>query len=503
MEFSRSAGILLHISSLPSCYGVGDLGKCAYDWVDFLNETGTGLWQILPYHPPGEGNSPYQGLSAFAGNPLFIDPQFFIDNGLLTPKHIAQYPNFPNKSVDFKLVGGWKNRIFKIAFQEFVDQNATNHLNKQFERFITDNSKWLDNSSLFMAIREKFNQSSWRHWPKEFRFRDKKTLSEFREKHFHDINYQKFIQFVFFSQWRLLHKYALKKGIRIIGDIPIFMGYDSADVWSHPNLFQLDDNLIPYVVAGVPPDYFSSDGQLWGNPLYAWEEHKQNKFSWWINRVKYMRQMVDVIRLDHFRGFSAAWEIPKDSLTAKNGKWVEGPTYAFFNAIKDDLNDLPFFAEDLGVITPEVTELRDHYKMPGMRIMQFGFGESGNSENLPENFPINCVAYTGTHDNPPTRGWFNTSPDALRKSCSQYLRGNEEEIAHLMIQAIWESPAVYAIAPMQDFLNLRNNARMNTPSVPLGNWAWRMSSKSITPKLIEWIKDINFKNNRSIKERIV
>jgi len=229
-----------------------------------------------------------------AGNPLFIDLQFFIDNGLLTPKHIAQYANFPNKSVDFKLVGGWKNRIFKIAFQEFVDHNATNHLHKQFERFITDNSKWLDNSSLFMAIREKFKQSSWRHWPKEFRFRDKKTLSEFREKHFHDINYQKFIQFVFFSQWRLLHKYALKKGIRIIGDIPIFMGYDSADVWSHPNLFQLDDNLIPYVVAGVPPDYFSSDGQLWGNPLYAWEEHKQNNFSWWINRVKYMRQMVDV-----------------------------------------------------------------------------------------------------------------------------------------------------------------------------------------------------------------
>jgi len=500
MEFTRSAGILLHISSLPSSNGVGNLGKCAYDWVDFLNETGTGLWQILPYHPPGEGNSPYQGLSAFAGNPLFIDPQFFIDNDLLAPRDIAQDTNFPNKSVNFKLVGEWKNKLFKAAFQEFINKNTSNKLNKQFERFKTDNSQWLDNFSLFMVIREKFKQSSWMHWPNKYRFRDKNTLAELCKKHNHDINYQKFIQFVFFTQWNNLHKYALDKGIHIIGDIPIFMGYDSADVWSHPHLFQLDDKLIPNVVAGVPPDYFSSDGQLWGNPVYDWEEHKQNNFSWWINRVKFMSQMVEVIRLDHFRGFSATWEIPRDSQTAKNGKWVEVPGYDFFDAIKNGLNDLPFFAEDLGVITPDVIELRDHYKMPGMRIMQFGFGESGNRENLPENFPINCVAYTGTHDNPPTRGWFNTSPDMLRESCSQNLRGDEDEIAHLMIQAIWKSPAVYSIAPIQDFLNLGNDARMNTPSVPQGNWAWRMSPKSITPKLIEWIKDINSENNRSIKD---
>ncbi len=500
MDFIRSAGILLHISSLPSKYGIGDLGKCAYEWVDFLSETGTGLWQILPYHPPGEGNSPYQSLSAFAGNPLFIDLHFFIDNGLLSPNQIAQQADFPNKSANFTLTADWKNKIFKVAYQEFVRQKTFDNLHQHFEHFITNNSNWLDDFSLFMVIREKFKQTSWRHWPEKLRFREKKYLAEFRNNYHQDINYRKFIQFIFYIQWNNLHKYAFKKGIRIIGDIPIFMGYDCADIWSHPNLFQLDNKLLPCVVAGVPPDYFSSDGQLWGNPLYAWEEHKQSGFSWWINRVKYMRKMVDVIRLDHFRGFSAAWEVPGDSQTALHGKWAKGPAYAFFDAIKNELEDLPFFAEDLGVITPDVIELRDHYKIPGMRIMQFGFGKSGNSENLPENFPANCVAYTGTHDNPPTRGWFDSSPEILKESYLRYLGGNKEKVAHMMIQAIWESPAVYAIAPMQDFLNLGDNARMNTPSVPLGNWAWRMSPNSITPKLVEWINKINNYNNRSIKE---
>jgi 4-alpha-glucanotransferase len=497
----RASGVLLHISSLPAPYGIGTIGQSAFNWVDFLDSTGVKYWQILPVNPTGYGNSPYQGLSAFAGNPLFIDLQDLIHDGLLLKSDLQKSsPRFPLQKIDFKKLLNWKPAILKLAFENFIDRNSP-QTKLDYDQFTTDNAFWLQDYALFNALREKYQLVSWNNWPKPLREREPKALTAAVKENHQEIEFHQFLQFLFFRQWGRLKSYANAKSIQLIGDIPIFMGYDSADVWAHPSLFQLDEDLEPLAVAGVPPDFFSDTGQLWGNPLYEWEAHKDEKYDWWCNRVSESLKTVDLIRLDHFRGFSGYYSIPAGSKTAENGEWVPGPGRQLFEVMLSKIGSLPFIAEDLGVITEDVTALRDRYQFPGMRLLQFAFWEDGDHEFLPHNYPDNCVAYTGTHDNDTTVGWFKDAPQHERNFCASYLGGHTKNIAHQMIQTIWRTNARIAIAPMQDFLKLGGWARMNLPASTTGNWLWRMKPCAITPQLVEWVKKINITFNRAPNKR--
>lgn len=495
MSLNRASGILLHISSLPGKYGIGDTGEKACEWIDFLESTGTKFWQILPLNPTGYGNSPYQGLSAFAGNPLFIDCKNLYELGLLNKHDLDQSPKFPLQKVDFKKVIPWKSKILDQAFKNFLNCQQP-ELKHEYEGFKGENASWLKDYSLFMALREEYQLVSWNHWPDPFRLRDPQALRSFEEAEFEKVELHNFFQFIFSKQWKKLKTYANSRGIHLIGDIPIFMGYDCADVWAYPQLFQLDKNREPTAVAGVPPDFFSETGQLWGNPLYNWELHKQENYAWWIRRVKETLTTVDMIRLDHFRGFAGYFKIPAGSKTAKNGEWVPGPGRHLFDAMQAEISRLPFIAEDLGVITPDVVELRERYDFPGMRLLQFAFREDTDHEFLPHNYPANCVVYTGTHDNDTSVGWYQSAPEHERLFCSSYLGHHTRNIAHEMICAIWRSDALIAIAPMQDFLRLGGWARMNLPATVEGNWLWRMKPDALTGKLADWIKEINITFDR-------
>jgi len=497
IQLQRSSGILMHISSLPAKYGIGDLGHEAYDWVDFLDQTGTKYWQILPLNPTGYGNSPYQGLSAFAGNPLFIDLLNLQEMGLLDKSRLNNAPNFLKKKVQFDKVIKWKRKLLNDANQSF-HQKRIPHLSREFADFKEKNGFWLDDFSLFMAIREEFKLVSWSEWPQPLRMKEPDAIDTYKNNNIQVIDMHAFFQFVFFQQWEKLKKYANKKEIQIIGDIPIFMGFDSSDVWSCPHLFLLDKYRQPTSVAGVPPDFFSKTGQLWGNPLYDWGKHKSENYDWWIKRVRETLRTVDLIRLDHFRGFAGFFKIPAGSKTAETGKWAEGPGKSFFDSIKNELGNLPFIAEDLGVITTDVINLRERYGFPGMRIFQFAFWENADDEFLPHNYPINCVAYTGTHDNDTSKGWFNEAPIREKKFFLSYIGNHKKNIAHEMIRTVWSSVAVLAIAPMQDFLQMDTQARMNLPSTTSGNWVWRMKPNAITGELIEWVKKLNITFYRTL-----
>jgi len=497
MTFKRSSGIILHPTSLPGPYGIGDLGPQAYRFLDWLASTGCELWQVLPLGPTGYGDSPYQCFSAFAGNPYLISPDELLSDGILTQDDLADKPDFPASRVDFGLLIPWKLNLLQKAFDRY--RSNPGHLREAFDYFCAESAAWLDDYTLFMALKEANGGGSWNGWTEPLRLRRKTALSRARKELSESVLRYSFYQFLFFRQWNKIRAYAKEKGIHIIGDIPIFVAYDSADVWSHPELFYLDKKGNPTVVAGVPPDSFSATGQLWGNPLYDWEVHRQSGYEWWLARVRVALQSVDILRFDHFRGFAGYYEIPAADSTAEFGRWVTGPGQDFFRAIDRHLGDglitpgtgLPVIAEDLGVITPDVIELLEAFNLPGMRVLQFGFSGPDNPF-LPHNYVTNCVAYTGTHDNDTARGWFETAPREEREFALRYLRVDGRDFAWDLIRAIWESVAVMAITPMQDLLNCGGEARMNFPSRLGGNWEWRMGEDDMNDELAGKLRDLNY-----------
>ncbi len=495
MKYNRSAGIILHPTSLPGPDGIGDLGPEAYRWVDFLAKSGFSLWQVLPLNPTGYGDSPYQSFSAFAGNPYLVSSAALLDEGLLTRKDLADRPEFSSAAVDYGPVIGWKINLLNRAYDHFKAQESTK-ITKEFNKFRKDQATWLDDFSLFMAIKESQGGVSWDQWPTGLRKRQATALNRFKNEHEQDIKNHCFRQFVFFRQWTALRSYAHQKGIRIIGDAPIFVAYDSADAWAHTELFYLDAQGKPTVVAGVPPDYFSATGQLWGNPLYRWEVHAETGYAWWIERLRAVFQVVDIVRLDHFRGFAGYWEIPAGKLTAEIGRWVPGPGAGLFEAVQKAFGDLPIIAEDLGVVTPDVTSLREQFNLPGMKLLQFAFSTDPDDPFLPHNFPVNCVAYTGTHDNDTSRGWYDSAPESERDLCRRYLARSAADIAWDFIRGIWSSVAVMALAPMQDFLSLETDARMNYPGRASGNWGWRLPADALSDFLSSRCKETNYLYSR-------
>ena len=492
-SFNRSGGILLHPTSLPGPYGIGDLGPQAHAFVDWLVSTGCTLWQILPLGPTGYGDSPYQCFSAFAGNPYLISVDALLEEGLLSRDDLTDMPEFSVSRVDFGRLIPWKLSLLQRAFSGL--SSAPAEFREEFEQFRVDHAAWLDDYALFMSLKEAHGGGAWSGWDESLRKRRKSALVNARKEQSENIARHSFYQFLFFRQWKKLRRYANEHGITIIGDIPIFIAYDSADAWANPDLFFLDKNSLPAVVAGVPPDYFSATGQLWGNPLYRWDVHKKSGYSWWLERFRSVLQFVDVVRLDHFRGFAGYYEIPYGAPTAETGQWMTGPGTDFFTTISRELTEpgnstLPIIAEDLGVITPDVVELRDGFNLPGMRILQFGFSGADNPF-LPHNYVANCVAYTGTHDNDTACGWFESAPAEERRFALRYLHSDGSDFAWDLIRGVWSSVAVYAVAPMQDILSLGTEARMNYPSRLGGNWEWRMREADTSEAHAERLRELN------------
>lgn len=497
MTFKRSSGILLHPSSLPGPFGIGDIGPQAYRFVDWLSSTGSKLWQVLPLGPTGYGDSPYQCFSAFAGNPYLISPEDLLAEGLLTQNDLEKKPEFGAAQVDFGLLIPWKLELLQRAFVRF--QSAPEEFQTAFDYFRAENAFWLDDYTLFMALKESNGGGSWNGWPVSLRKRTKPALAKAQKELAETIMRYAFYQFLFFRQWNRLRKYANERGIQIIGDIPIFVAYDSSDVWAHPELFFLDADGNPTVVAGVPPDSFSATGQLWGNPLYNWEIHKKDGYAWWLSRVRTSLQSVDIIRFDHFRGFAGYYEIPADHKTAELGRWVTGPGKDLFSAVDKYLGDglvthgtgLPIIAEDLGLVTPDVIELLQAFDLPGMKVLQFGFSGPDNPF-LPHNYVPNCVAYTGTHDNDTAFGWFASAMPHEKEFAQRYLRVDGSDFAWDLIRAVWSSVADLAIAPMQDILGCGGEARMNFPSRLGGNWAWRIQPDDLREDLAGRLRELNW-----------
>jgi 4-alpha-glucanotransferase len=468
--------------------------------VDFLAESASNLWQVLPLGPTGYGDSPYQCFSAFAGNPYLISPDELIGDGLLTPNDLHDKPAFDEARVDFGTFIPWKLSLLGRVYDRFGSE-ASAELREALATFRASNAAWLDDFALFMAIKEAYGGGCWDGWPEALRKRDPQALAEARKTYAESIARYVFYQFLFYRQWQNLHTYADQRGVKIIGDIPIFVAYDSADVWSHPDLFYLDEAGKPTLVAGVPPDFFSATGQMWGNPLYKWDVHKATGYAWWIERMRATLALVDIVRLDHFRGFSGYWEIPAGNPTAEFGRWVPGPGADLFDALMANLEshlgtkELPIIAEDLGVITDDVVALRERYNLPGMKILQFGF-TSPSDPFLPHNYVNNCVAYTGTHDNNTARGWYEAAPEQEREFALKYLGVDGSHFAWDLIRTVWSSTAVFSVAPMQDFLNLGGEARMNFPSRLGGNWEWRMKDSDFNDELIAKIRELNYLYSR-------
>lgn len=490
MSFERSSGMLLHPTSLPGPYGIGDFGPQAYRFIDFLADSDCKLWQVLPLGPTGYGDSPYQCFSVFAGNPYLISPDVLIEEGLLTHGDLADMPSWDPSRVDFGGLYQWKPGLLDKAYARF-ESMLRGLIHAEFEAFCNDNAFWLDDFALFMALKDANGGLAWNEWPKDQRKRQKAALDKARDNCSTSIIRQQFRQFLFYRQWNALRNYVHGKGLKIIGDIPIFVAMDSADSWSHPDLFILDDAGVPTVVAGVPPDYFSPTGQLWGNPLYDWGKHEQTGYKWWTERIRATLCLVDIVRIDHFRGFAGCWEIPGGALTAERGRWVPGPGANLFHAIRSALGDLPIIAEDLGEITPDVVELRDMFNLPGMKILQFGFSGPDNLF-LPHHYTSNCVVYTGTHDNDTTLGWYLSAAPVERDFYHRYINRDNADVPGDMLRAIWGSVAVFAVAPLQDFLRLGTEARMNFPGKVGGFWSWRMDEGTLSDKLKNYIRELNW-----------
>ncbi|HEY9764168.1 MAG TPA: 4-alpha-glucanotransferase [Trichocoleus sp.] len=484
MSFNRASGILLHPTSLPSAFGIGDLGKSAYDFVDFLERSGQKLWQVLPLGPTGYEHSPYtMNYSAFAGNPLMISLEVLAEEGLLEWKDLAPLPDANPKYVEFDRVIPHKRQFLELAFERFQSASKEEH-QAQLTQFCQEQAWWLDDFVLFMALLEANDGKPWSQWEEAVARRQPKALQAKAEELKDSIAFHRFLQFKFFEQWAKLRHYTNEKGIEIVGDVSIYVCHNSSDVWGHPKLFKLDpQTLEPAYIAGVPPDYFSATGQLWGNPVYDWDECQRTGFDWWTQRFKATLQYVDIVRVDHFRGFEAYWQVPAGEETAINGEWVKAPGEEFFKTLGERLGSLPIMAEDLGIITPEVEQLRDQFDFPGMKILQFAFSEDPNNTHLPHHYPRNSVVYTGTHDNDTSLGWWETLKPEEKQFFARYLGyaspDSIQEINWVLIREALASVSDLAVLPLQDVLGLEGWARMNDPSKIPGNWRWRYGNSAM------------------------
>jgi 4-alpha-glucanotransferase len=492
---------------LPGGYGIGDLGNSAHEFVEFLAQSGQKIWQVLPLSPTGYGDSPYQCFSAFAGNPLFIDLQALREQGLLSRQDLADAPNLPEEHVEYHRVIDFKQgRLRKAAHAFLLDSAHTDR--RAFDAFCQSNGDWLDDYALFMACKGVFKDAAWMYWDTGIRQRDSAVLREWRNQLSSETEIHKFAQFEFFRQWEKLKAHCSRRGVRIMGDIPIYVAHDSADVWAHSELFRLDENGKPSAVSGVPPDYFSATGQLWGNPLYRWDVSALSGHQWWVDRVRASLKLFDLVRLDHFRGFESYWEVPADALTAAGGKWIEGPGAEFFRTLQTELKELPFFAENLGVITPKVEALRKQFSFPGMSLLQFAFGNDPQGPSFrPHNYSRELVAYTGGHDNDTTVGWWTSSgigestrtAEDIRKErdfTRAYLGFQNEPVNWVFIRTVMASVANIAIIPLQDVLGLGSEARMNLPGTVSGNWKWRYQPKTLTKEMSEQIRELTLLYDR-------
>lgn len=488
----RNSGILMHITSLPNPYGIGSVGKCAYEFVDFLCESGQSYWQILPLSPTGYGDSPYQAFSTFAGNHYLIDPDLLIEEGLLTREEAESFFWGSDETrVDYGALYSNRLTLLRLAYARFTPDEA-------FYKFTADNADWLEDYGLFMALKEKFRSRPWQEWSLSLMIRVPEIIGSIREELHDSIQFHRFLQFKFFRQWEALRNYASEKGIRIIGDVPIYVPLDSADVWANPQLFQLDGNGRPTAVAGCPPDSFSADGQLWGNPLYKWEKMKQTGYAWWIKRLRAASRMYDVVRLDHFRGFESYWAIPAGDRTAVGGSWKKGPGSDFIRAIQKALPDLDFIAEDLGYLTPEVRRLQEESGYPGMKVMQFAFDSRETSDYLPHTYPVNSVCYSGTHDNLTLAQWFREASAEDIAMAKAYLGLNREEgFVQGMIRGCMSSVSRLCVIQMQDYLELDGSARMNFPgTLSPDNWSWRARKDFLTEDLVKRIYSLTGRYGR-------
>jgi 4-alpha-glucanotransferase len=494
LKFERAGGILLHPTSFPGSYGIGDLGAEAYEWVDFLRDAGQKLWQILPLGPTGYGDSPYACFSAFAGNPLLISPDILLGQGLLPFDELEGVPEFSETLVEYGKVLEWKMKLLQSSYAIYKER-ASEEVQAEVKTFEAENAAWLNDYAFFMACKTVHEGATWNTWEPGLAQRDPATILEWTLKLADEIGFQKYLQFLFFQQWQSLRDYANEQGIRIMGDIPIFVAYDSAEVWAHPELFYLDDEGNSTVVAGVPPDYFSATGQRWGNPLYRWDKLRDTGFTWWLERFRTVLKQVDYVRLDHFRGFEAYWEVPANEETAINGRWVKGPGEDLFKAVSIALGDLPIIAEDLGLITPEVAALRENLGFPGMRVLQFAFNGDPADAYLPHNYVPETLVYTGTHDNDTTAGWLAKATPEEQDFLMRYLVQSKPESIEIvtwrLIRLAWSSVAHLAIVPLQDLFALGSEARMNAPGRAAGNWGWRYTADMLTGELKEKLLDMS------------
>ena len=498
MNTERSSGILLHPTSLPGKYGIGTLGKETFHFIDFLVKSKQKLWQILPLGPTGFADSPYQCFSSAAGNPLLIDFDILIKEGLLDKKDLASLDTFDNGPVDYGKVIKSKYPLLKKAMETFR-KNAGKENKTDFHEFTINNKAWLEDYALFMSLKEHFKQKPWYQWEKQLKMRKETALKPFHTLLSDQIEFHKFIQYLFFRQWLAVKDYAHQNNIRIIGDIPLYVALDSVDAWANTDLFQFDKEKNPIAVGGVPPDYFSATGQLWGNPLFRWDALQKDHYHWWIERIKSNLVLYDIIRIDHFRGFAAYWSVPYGEKTAVNGKWIPCPGKELFEYIRQEFGEIPIIAEDLGVITDDVEELRDSFGLPGMKILQFAFDSSEANDYIPYNFTKNCVVYTGTHDNDTIKGWFEKAKPEDRKYVLDYMDSSEKDICTDFLRLAWASVANTAIVPMQDLLSLGNEARMNLPGTTVNNWMWRAKSNDFTTELAQKLEHFTVLYGRTHK----
>ncbi len=498
----RASGLLLHVTSLPSPYGIGDLGPSALEWVNRLHDAGQSWWQALPLGPTGYGNSPYQSLSSFAGNALVISPDGLIADGLLLASDCEAH--FAADVVDYDAIIPFKERLLETAWTN-LKAGKRKDLRSAYDEFCANQAHWLEDYALFRALKTKYHGAYYLNWPAELVQRSPQALAEARRELASPIDQVRFAQFLLVRQTDQLKEHAHAKGIGLIGDLPFFVSPDSSDIWANPELFLLDEQRRPRFVAGVPPDYFSAQGQLWGNPVYNWDALRATGYRWCVDRLRSLLAHVDVIRLDHFRGFAAAWHVPAGAPTAQSGQWMPGPGASFFQTLQRELGRLPFIAEDLGIITPDVRTLRDQFQVPGTRVLQFAFDGHADNPYLPHNFVSNTVAYTGTHDNAPTRQWYEELPDYQRQNfwrCLQRAPGEVAEAAPALMHLAWSSPAALTIAPLQDLLNLGKETRMNVPGRADGNWRWRIREDMLSAAAFTWLRELTESSNRFVAPRV-
>lgn len=480
MNFKRAAGIFLHPTSLPSPFGIGDLGASAYRWVQMLDEAGQSYWQVCPLGPTGYGDSPYQTLCSFAGNTLLLSPVKLMEAGLLGKDELDAFPHLPDTHVDFGRVITAKESLYHTAYSRFDDTPA-------FGRFCHEQRAWLDDYALFRVIKDLHHGQAWNTWKTPMRLRYPATLEEVASSQRREVRYHKFLQFMFWQQWSELKRYANGHGVRVIGDVPIYVAYDSSDVWSAPHLFELDEGGNPLRVAGVPPDYFSATGQLWGNPLYRWDHMRHDGYAWWISRIRRCFEFFDSVRIDHFRGFEAFWAVAASSPTAQGGEWIKGPGLELFRAVTGALGDVSIIAEDLGEITTGVEEMRKQAGLPGMKVMQFAFDGGPENPYLPYNIWQDSVTYTGTHDNDTSLGWFENLDDAQRTRVCDFLGCTVLDFSDRFMRMAYASPSFLCVIPLQDVLGLDSRHRMNKPGTGEGNWQWRFTGDMVNDESLETI----------------